>query len=77
MPPTLFVCNTDSLAERIQAAFPETKVVKALNTVTAQVMVNPRQLTGDHDDVRVRQRRREPRTGCTASCSSAGSAGSG
>lgn len=41
MPPTLTVCNTDSLGEQIQRAFPETKVVKTLNTVSASVMVNP------------------------------------
>jgi predicted dinucleotide-binding enzyme len=40
-PPTLTVCNDDSLAERIQRRFPETRVVKALNTVTASVMVEP------------------------------------
>jgi 8-hydroxy-5-deazaflavin:NADPH oxidoreductase len=40
-PPTLFVCNTDSLAEQLQRAFPSTKVVKAFNTMTAAVMVNP------------------------------------
>ncbi len=41
MPPTLSVCNDDSLGERIQQAFPEAKVVKALNTVNASVMVSP------------------------------------
>jgi 8-hydroxy-5-deazaflavin:NADPH oxidoreductase len=41
MPPTLTVCNDDSLAERIQRAFPEARVVKALNTVNASVMVTP------------------------------------
>lgn len=41
MPPTLFVCNTDSLGEQIQRAYPQTKVVKTLNTVTSAVMVNP------------------------------------
>lgn len=41
MPPTLSVSNDDSLAERIQAAFPDAKVVKALNTVNANVMVEP------------------------------------
>lgn len=43
-PPTLLVKDTDSLAEQIQAAFPQTKVVKALNTMNASVMVNPREL---------------------------------
>lgn len=45
MPPTLLFCNTDSLGERIQAAFPDTRVVKSLNTTNAQVMVDPGQLT--------------------------------
>ena len=44
MPPSLLFCNTDSLGERIQAALPETHVVKALNTTNAQVMVDPGQL---------------------------------
>jgi 8-hydroxy-5-deazaflavin:NADPH oxidoreductase len=49
MPPSLSVCNTDSLAEQIQRLLPEAKVVKTLNTVTADLMVNPRQLAdGDH-----------------------------
>jgi predicted dinucleotide-binding enzyme len=41
MPPTLSVCNNDSLGERIQRAFPEARVVKALNTMNASVMVSP------------------------------------
>jgi predicted dinucleotide-binding enzyme len=45
MPPSLLFCNTESLGERIQAAFPDARIVKALNTTTAQVMVDPRQLT--------------------------------
>jgi predicted dinucleotide-binding enzyme len=49
MPPSLTVCNTDSLAEQIQRAFPDLKVVKALNTMTASLMVNPTQLAGEHD----------------------------
>ncbi len=49
MPPTLTVCNETSLAEALQAALPEAKVVKALNTVNDQVMVNPALLPGDHD----------------------------
>ena len=48
-PPSLFVSNTDSLGERIQAAFPELKVVKSLNTMNAFLMADPRQLAGgDH-----------------------------
>lgn len=48
-PPSLFVANTDSLGEQIQRSFPEVKVVKTLNTVSAPLMVNPRQLAdGDH-----------------------------
>ena len=49
MPPTLSVCNDSSLAEQIQAAFPELKVVKSLNTMTAPLMVNPSLLSGDHN----------------------------
>jgi predicted dinucleotide-binding enzyme len=48
-PPILGVCNDDSLAERIQAAFPEVRVVKALNTVNAAVMVDPGRIPGDHN----------------------------
>jgi predicted dinucleotide-binding enzyme len=49
MPPSLSVCNTDSLGERIQAALPDTHVVKTLNTVNAEVMVDPHKVAnGDH-----------------------------
>jgi predicted dinucleotide-binding enzyme len=44
----LSVCNTDSLGEQIQRAFPRLKVVKALNTMNASVMVNPALLPGEH-----------------------------
>ncbi|HSS31760.1 MAG TPA: NAD(P)-binding domain-containing protein [Solirubrobacterales bacterium] len=47
-PPRLSVCNDDSLAEQIQAAFPETRVVKSLNTVNSAVMVDPGRVRGDH-----------------------------
>lgn len=47
MPPTLTINNTDSLAERIQAAHPGLKVVKSLNTVNAAVMIDPSQLGED------------------------------
>ena len=49
MPPTLSVCNSDSIAEQIQRAFPDAKVVKTLNTTNAAVMVNPSVVPGDHD----------------------------
>src|SRR5690242_19598355 len=40
-PPTLTVKDTDSLAEQLQRAFPQSRVVKSLNTVNASVMVDP------------------------------------
>jgi predicted dinucleotide-binding enzyme len=49
MPPTLTVCNDDSLGERIQRAYPDTRVVKTLNTVTAAIMVEPALVPGDHN----------------------------
>jgi len=49
MPPTLFVGNDDSLGEQIQRAYPELKVVKTLNTVNCEVMVDPNRVAaGDH-----------------------------
>lgn len=48
-PPSLAVCNTDSLAEQIQRVYPRTRVVKTLNTVTAALMVDPGSVgNGDH-----------------------------
>ena len=49
MPPRLTVCNTDSLGEQIQRAFPQVKVVKTLNTVSCNLMVNPALVPGSHD----------------------------
>lgn len=49
MPPTLFVSNTDSLAQQIQRAFPDARVVKTLNTVNHEVMVDPGRVPGRHD----------------------------
>jgi predicted dinucleotide-binding enzyme len=49
MPPTLAVSNNDSLGEQIQRAFPELRVVKALNTMSCSVMVAPSCLNGEHD----------------------------
>lgn len=49
MPPSLTICNTNSLGEEIQNAFPGLKVVKALNTMWCGLMVNPNMLQeGDH-----------------------------
>ncbi len=47
-PPTLAVSNHDSLGEQIQRAFPDTRVVKSLNTVNSEVMVDPSRVPGDH-----------------------------
>jgi 8-hydroxy-5-deazaflavin:NADPH oxidoreductase len=47
-PPTLAVCNTDSLGEQIQSTFEDAKVVKALNTMNCNVMVDPGRVPGDH-----------------------------
>ena len=47
MPPTLFVKDTDSLAEQIQRAFPDLRVVKTLNTLNANLMVHPETLGAD------------------------------
>lgn len=50
MPPSLFSGNTDSLGEAAQRLLPETKVVKTLNTVNCNVMVDPKRVGGgDHD----------------------------
>lgn len=43
-PPTLSVKDTDSLGEQIQRAFPAARVVKSLNTLTAELMVDPERL---------------------------------
>ncbi|MGL5866798.1 MAG: NADPH-dependent F420 reductase [Dermatophilaceae bacterium] len=49
MPPTLFLSNHDSLGELIQRTFPETTVVKTLNTMNAFLMVDPSLANqGDH-----------------------------
>src|SRR6267378_8673140 len=40
-PPTLLICNTDSLGEQVQKALPHAQVVKTLNIVNCEVMVDP------------------------------------
>lgn len=50
MPPTLFVSNSDSLGEQIQRAVPDAKVVKTLNTVNCNLMVDANRIAnGEHD----------------------------
>jgi len=49
-PPSLFTGNTDSLGEQAQRALPDSRVVKALNHVTAGLMVDAGRVAGgDHD----------------------------
>ena len=50
MPPRLSICNDDSLGERLQAAYPNARVVKTLNTLNVAVMVEPGRL-GEETDV--------------------------
>jgi 8-hydroxy-5-deazaflavin:NADPH oxidoreductase len=47
-PPRLSVCNDDSLGEQIQRRFAEARVVKALNTIGAPVMVDPALVPDEH-----------------------------
>lgn len=46
-PPSLFVSNTDSLAEHLQRELPGTRLVKMFNTMANEVMVSPRGLGDD------------------------------
>jgi len=48
-PPSLLVTTKESLGEQIQEAFPEARVVKTLNTVNCDVMVDPSRVPGEHD----------------------------
>jgi hypothetical protein len=48
-PPSLTISNTDSLGETLQRALPEARIVKTLNTVNCNVMVDPARVAGgDH-----------------------------
>ncbi len=51
MPPFLLAdyAGATSLGEQIQAAFPDARVVKAFNTISAPVMVNAGLVAGEHD----------------------------
>lgn len=48
MPPKLFTSGGDSLGKRVQAAAPQARVVKTLNTVSCNVMIDPASVPGDH-----------------------------
>ncbi len=47
-PPKVLATDSESVGERIQAAFPDALVVKTLNTMTNAIMVRPRMLPGPH-----------------------------
>ncbi|HEY4221537.1 MAG TPA: NAD(P)-binding domain-containing protein [Myxococcota bacterium] len=48
-PPSLSVCNTDSLGEQVQRAVPGAHVVKSLNTVNCNLMIDATSVHGgDH-----------------------------
>jgi predicted dinucleotide-binding enzyme len=47
-PPVIEATDRDSLAEQIQRAVPDAHVVKSLNTVNNDVMVDPALVPGDH-----------------------------
>ena len=51
MPPVLVphLSNTTSAGEALQAALPSAKVVKALNTMNHEIMVDPTRVSGHHD----------------------------
>ena len=49
MPPSSMHRGDTSLAEQIQAAMPNVRVVKALNTITANLMVDASRVKGAHD----------------------------
>ena len=51
MPPGALASQTNCLAEKIQAAFPNLRVVKTLNTISAPVMTNPKAVGGGNHTV--------------------------
>lgn len=48
LPPTLTVANTDSLGEQVQRTYLSARVVKSLNTVYYEVMIDPSRIPGEH-----------------------------
>ncbi|MGC4087916.1 MAG: NAD(P)-binding domain-containing protein [Polyangiaceae bacterium] len=51
MPPTLFTAVSDSLGEQVQRAFPGVRVVKTLNTVNCEVMVDANRVAGGEHEM--------------------------
>ena len=75
-PPSLFVSNTDSLAEHLQRELPEVRLVKMFNTMANEVMINPRGLGEDstvfvagNDEPHGRPRRHSPPNWAGLTCS--------
>ena len=50
-PPSLYFKGDDSLGEQVQKAVPGAKVVKALNTINAVVMTDPKRVGGGNHDL--------------------------
>lgn len=48
-PPTMFISNMDSLGEQVQFNFPDSYVVKSLNTINCTIMLDPSMVSGDHN----------------------------
>jgi len=65
-PPLLSVANTDSLGEQIQRAYSDARVVKALNTVAAAVMIDPGRVPGHQASSSSPVRTTTPRTRSSA-----------
>ena len=49
MPPSATHRGEDSLAEQMQRAVPDARIVKTLNTINTNVMVDPSRVKGEHD----------------------------
>jgi predicted dinucleotide-binding enzyme len=46
IPTSLSFCNTNSLGEEVQKALPDAKVIKTLNTVNCDIMIDPAKAGG-------------------------------
>ena len=62
-PPRLTHCGDDSIGEQIQRAFPDSRVVKTLNTINCEIMVDPALapggnvfISGDDPDAKLQTR---------------------